>query len=64
MDENIENRTQTVAVRLSVLQMNRLKKAAREKGLPPSTFAYLAVLQLTNEALQSDLFDQKELSIL
>jgi predicted DNA binding CopG/RHH family protein len=57
-------RNLTVAVRLNSLQMNRLKKAAARKGLPPSTFAYLAVLQLTEDVLKSFPVDQAELDIL
>lgn len=67
MAENIkvENRVHTVAVRLTPLQFNRLKKAADRKGLPPSVFAYLAVLDLTTAVLQtSNPFDDSQLSIL
>lgn len=62
--DKTSGRNLTVAVRLNALQLNRLKKAAARKGLPPSTFAYLAVLQLTDDVLKSFPVDQVELDIL
>ena len=62
--DKTSGRDLTVAVRLNALQLNRLKKAAARKGLPPSTFAYLAVLQLTDDVLKSFPVDQAELDIL
>jgi predicted DNA binding CopG/RHH family protein len=63
-NDNSVVRDLTVAVRLSPLQLNRLKKAANRKGLAPSTFAYLAVLKLTEDVLQYIPLDQAELDIL
>lgn len=57
-------RSHTVAVRLTPAQFNRLKKAADRKGLPPSVLAYLGVLSITADVLNSPDFDSAQLSIL